>query len=330
MSGHRADAVACGPVVIDLSGPRLVAADRRRLAHPLVGGVVLFGRNIEDRAQVARLVAGIRRIRPGLLVCVDHEGGRVQHLVRGFTRIPPMASLGRAWDLDPLEAMREATRIGRTIGGELRSIGIDLAFGPVLDLDHGRCEVIGDRALHRDPRVVAMLARGLAHGMLLAGMANCGKHFPGHGGATGDSHHELPVDRRSLRALMAEDAAPYRWLADVLLAAMPAHVAYPKVDPLPAGFSRRWLRDILRDRLGFDGLVFSDDLNMAGAHGMGDIVSRARAALAAGCDMVLACHDGEEADRLLDGLSWRAGREFRRRFAALRPKGPPAGTGERR
>ncbi len=326
---RRAEAPAAGPVVVDLPGRRLGAADRRRLGHPLVGGVVLFARNIGDRAQVARLVADIRRVRPELLVCVDHEGGRVQHLLDGFTRIPPMASLGRAWDRDPLEAMREATRIGRTIGGELRSVGIDLAFAPVLDLDHGRCEVIGDRALHRDPRTVAMLARSLAHGMLLAGMASCGKHFPGHGRVSGDSHHELPVDRRSLCALLADDVAPYGWLGDVLHAVMPAHVAYPKVDALPAGFSRAWLQDILRGRLGFEGLVFSDDLTMAGAAGMGDIVARAQAALAAGCDMVLVCHDGDETDRLLGGLSWEPGRDFRRRFAALRPRGRPGGTGGR-
>ena len=322
-----ADAPPVGPVVVDLPGRRLGAADRRRLGHPLVGGVVLFARNIEDRSQVARLVAAIRRVRPELLVCVDHEGGRVQHLLEGFTRIPPMASLGRSWNRDPLEAMRQATRIGRTIGGELRSVGIDLAFAPVLDLDHGRCEVIGDRALHRDPRVVAMLARALGHGMLLSGMASCGKHFPGHGRVSGDSHHELPVDRRSLRVLLAEDAAPYGWLGDVLQAVMPAHVAYPEVDALPAGFSRTWLQHVLRGRLGFDGLVFSDDLTMAGAAGMGDIVARARAALAAGCDMVLVCHDGDEADRLLAGLSWKPGRDFRRRFAALRPRGVPVATG---
>ncbi len=325
----RAEIPACGPVVIDLSGPRLGAADRRRLGHPMVGGVVLFERNIEHRTQVARLVAAMRRIRPGLLVCIDQEGGRVQRLVDGFTRIAPMASLGLAWDRDPLVASREATRLGRTIGAELRAVGIDLSFAPVLDLDHGRCDVIGDRALHRDPRVVAMLARALVHGMLLGGMGNCGKHFPGHGYVDGDSHRELPVDRRSLRSLLAEDAAPYGWLGEALLAIMPAHVVYPKVDALPAGFSRTWLQDILRRRLRFDGLVFSDDLTMAGAAGMGDIVARAQAALAAGCDMVLVCHDQAETDRLLDGLSWRPGADFARRLAALRPWAGPAAGGVR-
>lgn len=316
----RTEVPACGPVVIDLPGPRLEAADRRRLGHPMVGGVVLFERNIGDRAQLADLVAAIRRIRRDLLVCIDQEGGRVQRLVDGFTRIPPMASLGRAWDRDPIEATREATRIGRIIGSELHAVDIDLSFAPVLDLDHGRCEVIGDRALHRDPRVVTMLARALAHGMLLAGMGNCGKHFPGHGHVGGDSHQELPVDRRSLRSLLADDTAPYGWLGEALLAVMPAHVVYPKVDSRPAGFSRTWLQDILRVRLGFDGLVFSDDLTMAGAVGMGDIVERAHAALAAGCDMVLVCHDPAEADRLLHGLSWQPGPDFGRRLAALRPR----------
>lgn len=314
-----AETRAGGPVVIDLAGPRLDSHERRWLAHPLVGGVVLFDRNIEGREQVAALVAELRRARPDLLVCVDQEGGRVQRLVEGFTRIPPMAELGLAWDHDPITACRQATRIGRTIGGELRSVGIDLSFAPVLDLDHGRCAVIGDRALHRDPRVVTLLARAIAHGMLLAGMGNCGKHFPGHGYVGGDSHHELPVDRRSLRQLLADDAAPYGWMGETLLAVMPAHVVYPRVDDRPAGFSRIWLEDILRGRLGFDGLVFSDDLTMAGAAGMGDIVQRAHAAVAAGCDMILVCHDPAEVDRLLAGFEWRRGPRFERRLAALRP-----------
>ncbi|MCO5118318.1 MAG: beta-N-acetylhexosaminidase [Burkholderiaceae bacterium] len=315
-----ADIRPCGPVVIDLPGRRLDAADRRRLAHPLVGGVVLFDRNIESREQVAGLVAAMRRIRPGLLVCIDQEGGRVQRLVEGFTRIPPMAGLGRAWERDPIAASRQATAIGRTIGSELRAVGIDLSFAPVLDLDHGRCEVIGDRALHRDPRVVTLLARAIVHGMLLAGMGNCGKHFPGHGHVGGDSHHELPVDRRSLRRLLAEDAAPYGWMGETLLAVMPAHVAYPRIDALPAGFSRIWLQDILRGQLGFDGLVFSDDLTMAGAAVMGDIVERAHAAIAAGCDMILVCHDRAQADRVLANLKWRPDPAFGRRLAALRPR----------
>lgn len=306
-----------GPVVIDLGGHRLDSLDRRRLAHPMVGGVVLFDRNIGSREQVAALVAELRQARPGLLVCIDQEGGRVQRLVDGFTRIPPMATLGRAWDRDPIAASMEATRIGRTIGSELRALDIDLSFAPVLDLDHGRCDVIGDRALHRDPRVVTLLARAIVHGMLLAGMGNCGKHFPGHGYVSGDSHHELPVDRRSLRRLLAEDAAPYGWLGETLLAVMPAHVVYPRIDDRPAGFSRIWLEDILRVRLGFDGLVFSDDLTMAGAAGMGDIVERAHAAIAAGCDMILVCHDRGEADRLLAGFEWRRGPDFDRRLAAL-------------
>jgi beta-N-acetylhexosaminidase len=315
-----ADIRPCGPVVIDLPGRRLDAADRRRLAHPLVGGVVLFDRNIESREQVAGLVAAMRRIRPGLLVCIDQEGGRVQRLVEGFTRIPPMAGLGRAWERDPIAASRQATAIGRTIGSELRAVGIDLSFAPVLDLDHGRCEVIGDRALHRDPRVVTLLARAIVHGMLLAGMGNCGKHFPGHGHVGGDSHHQLPVDRRSLRRLLAEDAAPYGWMGETLLAVMPAHVAYPRIDALPAGFSRIWLQDILRGQLGFDGLVFSDDLTMAGAAVMGDIVERAHAAIAAGCDMILVCHDRAQADRVLANLEWRPDPAFGRRLAALRPR----------
>ncbi len=309
---------ARGPVVLDVQGPKLDAAERERLMHPLVGGVILFARNFESRRQLARLCGEIHALRrPKLLICVDHEGGRVQRFRTGFTQVPPMRELGHLWDRDVLGACRRATGVGRTIGAELGEVGVDLSFTPVLDLDWGRSAVIGDRALHSDPRVVAMLARCLAHGLLLAGMANCGKHFPGHGWALADSHVALPTDERDLDTLLAGDAAPYAWLGETLLSVMPAHVVYPQVDALPAGFSRRWLRDILRRKLGFDGLVFSDDLTMEGAAVAGDIVARGRAALAAGCDMVLVCNRPELADRLLDGLDWSPPAHFARRLGAL-------------
>jgi beta-N-acetylhexosaminidase len=310
--------LARGPVVVDVAGTALSDDERARLQHPLVGGVILFARNFESRRQLRKLcreIAGLRK--PRLLICVDHEGGRVQRFRKGFTAIPPMRELGQLWDRDVLDACRRATEIGRTIGEELREVGIDLSFTPVLDLDWGPSGVIGDRALHHDARVVAMLARCLNHGLLLGGMANCGKHFPGHGFVRGDSHLELPVDERELEAILTDDAAPYHWLGDTLLSVMPAHVVYPAVDDRPAGFSARWLQEILRGRLGFQGLIFSDDLTMEGAAAAGDIVARADAAFGAGCDMVLVCNRPDLADSLLAGLSWRRPQGFEKRLGAL-------------
>jgi beta-N-acetylhexosaminidase len=314
--------LAPGPVVLDVAGLELTAEDRELLMHPLTGGVILFGRNFASRDQVAGLCAGIRALRPGLLVCVDHEGGRVQRFREGFTAIEPMRALGELWDRDVLAACRRATEIGQTIGAELRAVGVDLSFTPVLDLDHGLSGVIGDRAFHRDPRVVTLLAKSLNHGLLLSGMANCGKHFPGHGFAHADSHFELPIDERSLGTILADDAAPYGWLGDALSAVMPAHVIYPEVDALPAGFSRTWLQKILRRKLGFRGLIFSDDLTMEAASVVGDIVERGHAALAAGCDMVLVCNRPDLAGQLLQGLRWKRSRAFTERLARLRPAGP--------
>ena len=311
-----------GPVVLDIEGTALTSDDRARLCHPLVGGVILFSRNFESKAQVATLTREIRSLRaPPLVVCVDHEGGRVQRFRDGFTAIPPMRELGELWDGDVLAACKRATQTGQTIGRELREVGVNLSFTPVLDLDHGRSAVIGSRAFHRDPRVVSMLARCLTHGLLLSGMANCGKHFPGHGWAEADSHHDLPTDERDLKTLLADDAAPYGWLGDTLMSVMPAHVVYPKVDAMPAGFSKRWLKDILRRRLGFSGLVFSDDLTMEGAAVAGGIVERAAAALGAGCDMVLVCNRPDLADALLEGLQWKSSREFSTRLGRLMLRG---------
>lgn len=317
-SGNGSTRLRRGPVVVDVAGCALDAHERERLRHPLVGGVILFARNFESKAQLERLCGEIHALRePPLLVCVDHEGGRVQRFRDGFTVLPPMRELGLAWDENPQLACRRATEIGRTIGSELRGAGIDLSFTPVLDLDWGRSAVIGDRAFHSDPAVVAALARSLAHGLLLAGMANCGKHFPGHGFADADSHVALPVDERALDALFADDVAPYEWLGETLLSVMPAHVVYPAVDLQPAGFSPRWLRTILRERLGYRGLIFSDDLTMEGAAVAGDIVERANAALGAGCDMVLVCNRPDLADELLAKLRWREPEGFQERLAAL-------------
>lgn len=293
------------PLVIDLAGPALTPADRQRLAHPLVGGVILFARNWESRAQLAALCAAIKRVRPDLLICVDHEGGRVQRFrTDGFTHLPAMHRLGELWMRDAMRAQDAATACGHVLGAELRACGVDLSLAPVLDLDWGPSGVIGDRAFHADARVVTMLAKGVMHGLLRAGMGNCGKHFPGHGYIAADSHTDVPHDRRTLAAILGDDAAPYGWLGTVLAAVIPAHVVYPRVDRRPAGFSARWLRAILRQRLGFAGAIISDDLSMAAARQIeGRAVTPAEAVLAAlhaGCDMVLLSCQAAGANAMLD------------------------------
>jgi len=326
------------PLIIDVAGTELTAADRRRLADPLVGGIIHFARNWESRAQMSALNAEVKSLRPDLLICVDHEGGRVQRFrTDGFTRLPSMRALGELWMRDALRATQVATACGYVLAAELRACGVDFSFTPVLDLDHGESSVIGDRSFHRDPRVAALLAKSLMHGLLQAGMGNCGKHFPGHGFVKADSHVAIPVDRRSLKAILADDARPFDWLANTLSAVMPAHVIYPKVDTRPAGFSARWLGPILRGRLGFDGAVFSDDLSMEAARRIdGQLLSYTEAALAAlgaGCDLALLCNqsvgDGAPLDELLAGMAdartrqrWCPDAASERRRRALLPAGP--------
>jgi len=297
-----------GPVMLDVSGLELTAADRERIAHPLVGGVILFARNYATPEQLKALTAAIRAVRdPPPLIGVDHEGGRVQRFRDGFAELAPMRALGARWDRDTAAAAAEAERIGSAIAEELSAHGIDFSFTPVLDLDYARSAVIGDRALHRNPNAVSHLGWALCSGLRRSGMAAVGKHFPGHGFVDADSHAELPVDARSLAALEKDDLVPFAVLVRLgIEGVMPAHVVYPAVDDRPAGFSRIWLRDVLRGRLGFDGLIFSDDLSMAGAQAAGDIVARAEAASAAGCDMALVCNDSAAADTLLS--RWRPAR----------------------
>lgn len=296
------------PVVLDIAGTTLDDDDRRRLDHPLTGGVIFFARNWASRQQLTELCGEIKSLRPDLLICVDHEGGRVQRFrTDGFTHLPPMRALGELWMKDALAATDAATACGYVLASELRACGVDFSFTPVLDLDWGPSGVIGDRAFHADARVVTMLAKSLMHGLLLAGMHNCGKHFPGHGFVAADSHVDVPVDKRSLKAILADDAQPYGWLGGALSSVMPAHVIYPKVDAAPAGFSARWLKAILRGRLGFAGAIFSDDLSMEGASVAGSHTEGAIAALNAGCDLVLLCNQslngGAPVDELLDGLA---------------------------
>jgi beta-N-acetylhexosaminidase len=329
------------PLILDVAGLALTEADRRRLAHPLVGGMILFSRNWQDRDQLAALCDEVRSVREDLLICVDHEGGRVQRFRSGgFTHLPPMRAFGELWMRDAMAATNAATAAGYVLGAELRACGVDLSFTPVLDLDWGESGVIGDRAFHRDPRVAALLAKSLMHGLLRAGMANCGKHFPGHGFVKADSHTDIPVDQRSLKAILGDDAAPYEWLNTTLTSVMPAHVIYPKVDSRPAGFSSRWLNAILRDKLRFSGAVFSDDLSMAGARLIeGREVSYTEAAVAAvnaGCDMVLLCNqsvqDPAALDQLLEEMAaalaqgrWRTSEASEQRRLALLPATPPPG-----
>jgi beta-N-acetylhexosaminidase len=292
-----------GPVMLDVAGTTLTIDDIRRIQHPLTGGVILFARNYENRAQLTALTTAIHAVRPGILIAVDHEGGRVQRFkTDGFTKLPAMRKLGELWDRDVLGATKAATDVGFILAAELRACGVDLAFTPVLDLDYGESGVIGDRAFHRDARVVTLLAKSLNHGLSLAGMGNCGKHFPGHGFVKADSHVAIPVDERDLKEILADDAAPYGWLGMSLAGVMPAHVIYPKVDKHPAGFSKKWL-SMLRKDFGFDGVIFSDDLSMEGASVAGTVIDGANAALAAGCDMVLICNSPDKADQLLDGLN---------------------------
>ena len=308
------------PVILDVAGTRLTADDRRRLAHPLTGGAILFGRNWANRRQVTELVAEMKSIRPDLLVCVDHEGGRVQRFrTDGFTHLPAMDVYGKRWMDDgagasgdgAMAATDAATAAGFVMAAELRSCGVDLSFAPVLDLHFGHSAVIGDRSFHRDARVVTLLAKSLMLGMRQAGMANCGKHFPGHGHVAADSHVAVPVDPRPLSEILLDDARPYEWLSTSLASVMPAHVIYPAVDANPAGFSAPWLQEILRERLGFTGAIFSDDLSMAGARTLaGRTLGYAEAALLAmnaGCDMVLLCNQsvgkGKALDDLMDGLA---------------------------
>ena len=340
-------AMTQAPVILDIAGTVLSADDRRRLAHPLTGGVVFFARNWQSRQQLVELAAEIKFVRPDALLCVDHEGGRVQRFRSdGFTQLPAMRVLGEMWMQDgaggrgsgAMRAIEAASAAGHVLGSELRACGVDFSFTPVLDLDHGASSVVGDRAFHRDPRVVALLAKSLMHGLLEAGMRNCGKHFPGHGHVRGDSHTDIPEDRRALAAILDDDAKPYAWLAGILSSVMPAHVIYTRVDENPAGFSSRWLKEILRHELGFDGAIFSDDLSMAGARRVAGVeVSFAEAAslaLGAGCDMVLlgnqSLDGGAALDALLDGLldaaehgHWQPDPDGEARRLDLLPQTPP-------
>jgi len=313
---------ARGPVMIGVEGLTLTDADRRRLVHPNVGGVILFARNFDSSAQLRGLTGAIHALRAALVIGVDHEGGRVQRFRRdGFTALPAMRAFGERWDTDPPAATDATFECGVTIGRELRAHGVDFSFTPVLDLDHGASAVIGDRAFHADPVTVAALAGALVSVLASEGVAAVGKHFPGHGFVAADSHVDTPVDERGLDEILRGDVIPFAALIQQGLAAiMPAHVVYPAVDARPAGFSPVWIGEVLRGRLGFDGLVFSDDLEMVGAHSAGDVVARADAALAAGCDVVLLCNDFPAMDDLLARFAPPRQPALARRWALVRAR----------
>jgi beta-N-acetylhexosaminidase len=294
--------------MVDVEGTTLTDAEITRLQHPLVGGMILFARNYESPAQLKALNAAIHGLRsPALVIAVDHEGGRVQRFREGFTRIPPMRAVGEVWNKSDAEGRTFARQVGFVLAAELVALGVDFSFAPVLDLDWGESGVIGARAFHRDGATVAVLAAEVMHGMAQAGMAAVGKHFPGHGFTKADSHTEIPVDERSFAEIEAADLIPFAKTAKLtegkLCAVMPAHVIYPQVDSHPAGFSSKWLKEILREQLGFDGAVFSDDLGMEAASVAGTTTQGAQAALGAGCDMVLICNAPEKADTLLADLT---------------------------
>lgn len=296
--------MSLGPLMVGISGLALTPEEREMLRHPLIGGVILFSRNFHDPDQLGALVATIHGLKDSpILVAVDQEGGRVQRFRDGFVALPSMRRLGTLFDKDPKRGKYFAQLIGWLMAAELRALGVDLSFAPVLDLDRGSSEVIGDRAFHGDPEAVADLAHAFMVGMDMAGMMAVGKHFPGHGTAAADSHRVVVTDNRPYEDIAAEDLVPFERMIHFGMAAMMAsHVVYPRVDVKPAGFSRFWMHEVLRERLGFQGAIFSDDLGMAAAAVAGDFKQRAKAALEAGCDMVLLCNDLAEIPAVVDHL----------------------------
>ncbi|WP_334107447.1 beta-N-acetylhexosaminidase [Methylobacillus sp.] len=315
-----------GPVMLDVVGTELTPDDIRRIRHPRVGGVILFARNFESPTQLKALTDSIHAVRqPPLLIAVDHEGGRVQRFREGFTRIPPMREFGKIWDEHPRKARQLAEEAGWIIAAELRAHGVDFSFTPVLDMDYGESQVIGDRAFHGNVQAINELAFSLLQGLHRGGMAAVGKHFPGHGYVAADSHVAIPVDEREFDQIAQSDMQTFRQLIDDgIQAIMPAHVIYPKVDDKPAGFSERWLQKVLRQRLGFNGVIFSDDLSMEGAGVAGDVTQRALAALNAGCDMVLLCNQPEKADELLANLKWEIPAQSLARLARMHGRRHPS------
>jgi beta-N-acetylhexosaminidase len=311
------------PVVLDIEGTSLNEQDIKRLTHKLTGGVILFSRNFESRLQLKNLCQSIKQHAPDIVIFIDHEGGRVQRCkTDGFTHLPAMQKLGDLYQKNPWEGLQCAKAAGFILASELKACGVDFSYTPVLDLDYEKSEVIGNRAFAKDPNIASILAGALIDGLKQAGMPSCGKHFPGHGFVEADSHIAIPVDEREFQEIWKNDIVPYMLLLEKLDSVMPAHVIYKQVDESPAGFSSFWLQDVLRTRLAFEGIIFSDDLAMEGASVAGNVVQGANAALNAGCDMVLICNRPHMADELLAGLQYK--KEFaqasQKRLNKIMPK----------
>jgi beta-N-acetylhexosaminidase len=311
--------MALGPLMIDVEGLTLSAEDRELLAHPLVGGIILFSRNFAGREQVQALTAEIRGLRsPQLLIAVDQEGGRVQRFRDGFTALPPLSWLGHVYDSDPATARQLAMLAARVMAQEVMEAGVDFSFAPVLDIDRGCCEVIGDRAMHQQSEIVGALGMAYMQGMRQVGMPAIAKHFPGHGGVVGDSHLLLPEDHRSYAELL-DDMQPYASLiGDGLHGVMMAHIRYTACDPLIASLSPYWMQTVLRGQLGFNGAIFSDDLTMEGASVGGSVAERAQAALQSGADMILLCNNRASVEPVLQALEGYDQPVSHGRLAAMR------------
>ena len=298
--------MSLGPLMLDLKGCTLADEEREILKHPLTGGVILFSRNYESTEQITGLVNELHALRePRLLVAVDHEGGRIQRFREGFTKLPACELIGKSYDQDNRNGLELAEKAGWLMAVELRAVDIDFSFAPVLDIHKGVSSVIGDRSFHRDPETVAVLARAYMQGMKRAGMPAVGKHFPGHGSVVEDSHLAVPLDKRRFEDIQLDDLIPFERMIHAGLAAiMPAHVIYPAVDDKPAGFSSKWLKNILRGQLGFQGTIFSDDISMAGAEIAGDYIGRTNSAIEAGCDMVLVCNNQDAVIDILENFDY--------------------------
>ncbi len=307
-----------GPIMMDVSSLILTETEKKRLAKPSIGGVILFTRNFESIDQVKELIKSIRLINQNMLISVDHEGGRVQRFRKGFTHLPAMAKLGETYDKNPELALEQAFSCGWVLAAELLAIGVDFSFAPVLDLDYGHSSVIGDRAFHSNPESVVKLAGALIDGMHEAGMKCVGKHFPGHGHVALDSHLDLPVDERSMNDIRRDILSFKGLINQGLDAVMPAHVVYSQVDDKPAGFSPKWIKDILQSQLGFSGVVFSDDLSMQGAHFIKDITERVQVSLDSGCDMALICNHPELVDKVID-MNWPVSKKLQL-MKGIKPK----------
>lgn len=306
-----------GPLILDIAGVQLTEEDKSLIANPCVGGVILFSRNYENKNQLKDLIHEIKVIDSQCLICVDHEGGRVQRFRDDFTPIPAMQTLGELFKRNPEIALSMASDLAWVMAAELLDCGVDLSFAPVLDVDDNYSSIIGDRAFSPEPEVVTKIGDAFIEGMHDAGMCATGKHFPGHGSVVADSHLELPIDKRSLKEVEAKDMVPFKSLLTRMEGLMPAHIVFEQIDPLPVGFSPFWIKTYLRKQLGYQGIIFSDDLTMEGATGAGNYSERANAAMRAGCDVILVCNNRAGAIEVMEYLAESEWQDFDSRLYSL-------------